>query len=172
MAHDDRIADLARQIDSATKREHLAKTADQIAVLQRRGACELHSVCASFVSSVNSRLSDAALELSPPVYTPELFRSDGPNLIQISSRGRTVHIAFQAPRAPVSTEKYAIPYVLEGEIRAFNQRMLERFEVLNQLLFYCLEDDNASWRFFDWRTKRTGLFGGELLLSLMQTLFT
>jgi hypothetical protein len=171
MAQNDRIADLARQIDVARKREHLAKTADQIAALQRQGACALHSICASFVKSVNSRLSDAALDLSPSAYTPEMFRGSGVNLVQISSGGREVHIAFQAAQNKVSTEKFLIPYVLEGEVRAFNQQMLDRFEVRSQLLFFCLEEDGTSWRFFDWRTRHTGLFGEELLLSLMESLF-
>ncbi len=171
MAQDDRIAGLARQIDAARKREHLAKTADQIAALQRQGACELHSICASFVKSINSKLSDAALNLSPSAYTREMFRGSGVNLIQIGSGGREVHIAFQAAREPVSVEKFLIPYVLEGEVRAFNQKMLDRFEIHSQLLFFCLEEDRASWRFFDWRTRHTGLFDEELLLNIMESLF-
>ena len=171
MAQDDRIAGLARLIDAARKSEQLTQSAEQIATLRRRGACELHSICSSFVSSVNSRLSDAVLDLSPPAYAPETFRDSGVNLIQVESRGRVVQVAFQAPRELVSTEKYLIPYVLEGEVRAFNQEMLERFEIRSRLLFYCLEEDNARWRFFDWRTRHTGLFGAELLLSLMEGLF-
>jgi hypothetical protein len=31
--------------------------------------------------------------------------------------------------------------------------------------------DRASWRFFDWRTRHTGLFGEELLLNLPEGLF-
>jgi hypothetical protein len=170
MPQDDPIAGLARQIDTARKRE-IAKTAGQTLEFQRHGACELHSICARFASSVNSRLSDAALSLSPPVYTGEMFRDSGVNLFQIGAGGREIQIVFQATRDRVSTEKYLIPYVLEGEVRAFNQKMLERFEIRNQLLFFCLEDGNASWRFFDWRTRHTGPFGEDLLLTLMQGLF-
>jgi hypothetical protein len=172
MVDNDRIAGLARQIDAARKREHLARSADQFAALQRQGACELHSICASFVKSVNSRLSaDAALELSPLSYNSEMFRSSGVNLVQISSGGREVHIAFQTPREMLSTEKFLIPYVLEGEVRAFNQEMLDRFEIRSQMLFYCLEENRASWRFFDWRTRHTGVFGEEFLLGVMESLF-
>jgi hypothetical protein len=163
MAQKDRIAGLARQIDAARKRDYLARTAGEIAALQQQGACELHSLCAAFVKSINSRLpDDVVLELSPSTYTGEMFRSTGVNLIQIGTGGREIHVAFQAAGEQVSTEKFLIPYVLEGEVRAFNQKMLERFEIRSQLLFYCLEDDGASWRFFDWRTRHTGLFGEEL----------
>jgi len=172
MVDNDRIAGLARQIDAARKRERLAASADQFAALQRQGASELHSICASFVKSVNSRLpAEAALELSPPSHNSEAFRSAGVNLIQIGSGGREVHIAFQAPREALSTEKFLIPYVLEGEVRAFNQQMLDRFEIRSQMLFYCLEENRACWRFFDWRTRHTGLFGEEFLLGVMESLF-
>jgi hypothetical protein len=171
MGQDDRIAGLVRQIEAAKKRERVAMTAGQLTALQRQGASELHSLCARFVESVNRRLSGGLLELSPPVYEPGMFQPSGVNLFQVGSDGREIHVAFQAARDLVSTEKFLIPYVLEGEVRAFNQQMLDRFEVRSRLLFYCLEEDRAVWRFFDWRTRHTGLFGAELLLSLMESLF-
>ncbi len=167
----DRLSALARQIDTARKSEHRAKSAEEIAALRRHGACELHAICASFVSSVNSRLSDDALTLSPATYAPEAFQTSGVNLIQMGSRGREIHISFQTPRELISTEKYLIPYVLDGEVRAFNQRMLERLDIRSQLLFFCLEEDKTLWRFFDWRTRHTGAFGSDLLLTLMEKLF-
>jgi hypothetical protein len=171
MPQDDLIARLARQIDAAKKNEHFSVDADHVAALRRRGACELHSICAEFVSSVNNRLSRAALDLSPPVYAAEMFREPGVNLIRIGSQGREMQIMFEAAPQLVSTAKFLIPYVLEGEVRAYNQRMLERFEIKSQALFFCLEEESAKWRFFDWRTRRTGPFGSELLVNLMGHLF-
>jgi len=171
MPQDDLIAKLASRIDAAKKAEHFAVDTDYVNVLRRRGACELHSICAGFVSSVNDKLSQATLDLSPSVYAAEMFRESGANLIRIGSQGREMQITFGAPRQLVSTEKFLIPYVLEGELRTFNQRMLERFEIRSQPLFFCLENDNAGWRFFDWRTRRTGPVDGELLVDLMGRLF-
>ena len=171
MPQDDLIARLARQIDAAKKAERLSVDADEVAALRRRGACELHSICAEFVSSVNSRLSHAALDLSPPAYTLDMFQEFGVNIFRIGSQGREMQITFQAAPKLVSTEKFLIPYVLEGEVRTYNQRMLERFEIRSQALFFCLEEDNVRWRFFDWRTSRTGPVGPELLVTLMGRLF-
>jgi hypothetical protein len=39
----------------------------------------------------------------------------GENLIQIGSQGREMQIAFEATSKLVSTEKFLVPYVLEGE---------------------------------------------------------
>lgn len=171
MSEEDPIARLARQIDAAKKAEHFLVNADAVAALRRRGACELHSICSEFISSVNTQLSQAALDLSPPEYTTEMFREPGVNLFQIGSQGREMQITFEATQQLVSTEKFLIPHVLEGEVRTYNQKMLERFEIRTLLVFFCIEEDSAVWRFFDWRTRRTGLVGRELLVSLMEQLF-
>ena len=167
----DAVARLAKQIDSATRSEKLALNAEAVASLRQQGAAELHRICAEFVSSVNSRLSEAKLELSPTAYGPGLFRESGANLVQISSHGRQMQILFQAGPELVSTHKFLIPYVLEGEVRTYNQKMLERLEIRYMMLFYCVEADEASWRYYDWRTARTGAVDSAMLASLMEPLF-
>jgi|SRR5208283_5978918 len=171
MAQDDAIIRLARQIDAARKAERFLVNADEVASLRRHGAGELHRICAEFVSSVNSKLAEATLDLSPATYAPEFFREPGMNLIQISSQGREMQITFEATSQLVSAEKFLVPYVLEGEVRTYNQRMLERFEIRSLLLFFCVEEGTAGWRFFDWRTRHTGPVDRELLVSLMEPLF-
>ena len=167
----DAIARLAKQIDSTTRSEKLAVSGAAVASLRRQGAAELHRICAEFVSSVNSRLSEAALELVPAAYTPELFRESGANVLQISSQGRQMQFTFQAGPELVSTQKFLIPYVLEGEVRTYNQKMLERLEIRYMMMFFCVEGNDASWRYYDWRTAHTGAVGFELLASLMEPLF-
>ena len=171
MAQDDAIVRLARQIDAARTAERFLVNATEVANLRRRGACELHRICADFVSSVNTTLSEAALDLSPTTFPPEMFRESGVNLIQISSQGREIQFAFEAPSQMVSTEKFLVPHIREGEVRTYNQAMLERFEIRSQLLFFCVQEDTAGWRFFDWRTRHTGPVTPELLAVLMEPLF-
>ena len=171
MPQDDAIARLARQIDATHRAERFLVRADEITDLRRRGATELHRLCAEFVSSVNGRLSEVALDLSPSTYSPDAFRESGANLIQIGSQGRQMQVLFEASPKSVSTEKFAIPYVLEGEVRTYNQRMLERFDVRTLLIFFCVEEEATNWRFFDWRTGSTGIVDGKLLASLMEPLF-
>jgi hypothetical protein len=172
MAQDDSIFRLARQIDTAKKNEHLHLNAQDAALLRRRGASELHAICADFASTVNSRLSEALIELTPPEYRVEMFRDTGPNLMQVGSEGRQIQLAFQSTPQLVSTEKFLTPYTLEGEIRSYNQRMLERFEIRTLALYYCLEQERPRWRFYEWRTRHTGTMGRELLVSIMESLFT
>jgi hypothetical protein len=171
MPQDDAIVRLARQIDAAKKAEQHLVSPDAVAAVRREGALELYHICAEFVSAVNSRLSGAILDLSPGAYSQEQFREQGPNLFQIGSQGREMQIAYQAPRELVSTEKYPVPYVLEGEVRAYNQRMLERFEIQSRAIFLCVERESTTWRYYDWRTLKTGPVGRDLLATLMESLF-
>jgi hypothetical protein len=122
MPQDDAIVRLARQIDAARKAERFLVNADEVASLRRHGACELHRTCADFVSSVNSNLSEATLDLAPEIYEPESFREPGESLIQIGSQGRQMQIAFEAPSELVSSEKFLVPYVLKGEVRTHPPR--------------------------------------------------
>ena len=165
------MARLARQIDAARRTEYDSISLDDIAELRRQGAADLHAICADFVARLNSRLSQAALELAPPVFNTEEFRDSGPNLFQISSQGRQMQLTFVGVPDRVSTDKFLVPYMLEGEIRTYNQRMLERFEVRTLSIFYCIEDARVSWRFYDWRTLRTGPVNRDLLASEMERLF-
>jgi hypothetical protein len=100
-----------------------------------------------------------------------MFRESGANLIQVSSQGREMQIVFQATPQRFSTEKFLVPYVLEGEVRTYNQKMLEHFEIRSYLLFFCLDENVAGWRFFDWRGGRTAAVDRDLLASLMERLF-
>ncbi len=171
MAQDDAINRLARQIDAARKAERLSVSAEEIVNLRRHGACELHRICTEFVGSVNSKLTGAELDLSPATFSPLAFREAGVNLIQIGSQGREMQIAFEATSEPFSTQKFLVPYIMEGEIRIYNQSMLDRFEIRSLLLFFCVAEVTAGWRFFDWRTRHTGPVDRELLVSLMGSLF-
>jgi len=171
MPQDDAIARLARQIDATERAERLLANVERIASLRGQGACELHRICADLVTAVNSSLSAARLELTPLDYSAEMFRERRPNLMQISSQGRQLQILFESPADLSSTEKFLIPYVLEGELRTYNQQMLERFDVRSLMIFYCVENEKASWRHFDWRTRSTGLLSVDVLANLIGPLF-
>jgi hypothetical protein len=170
MADDDPIAKLARQIDAAHRAERFLAGGEGIANLRIQGACELHRICADFTLSLNTKLSESLVELSPPTYSPAAFRGTGTNLIQIASQGRQIQIAFETPKKTVATEKFPAPYILEGEVRTYNQEMLERFEIRTRMLFFCIERETGVWRFFDWRTRSTGLFDRGVLARLMAPL--
>ena len=103
-------------------------------------------------------------------FSPDAFQEDGKNLFQINVQGRILQVEFEAAPELISTEDLRIPYTLQGVVRAFNQELLDRSLIEEQLLFYTLEKDKKMWRFFDARTYRSGPFDQEYLISLMEQL--
>jgi hypothetical protein len=82
--------------------------------------------------------------------------------------GRIIQIAFESTPEKFSNRKFLIPYMLEGEARAYNQEMLERTQVRSQALFYCFEESRTVWRYYEWVNGRSGEFGREQLVSLLE----
>lgn len=166
-----RLKRLAESIDALADRDRdLLSHAREMASLRRRAAAELHSICAGFVLAVNRLLSRGEMTLDPPVFPEEAFHEDGIHLLQINSRGRILQIEFAATPELVSTEEFRIPYTIQGSVRAFNQQLLEKDLIEEQLVFYTLEKHKNMWRFFDARTYRSGPFDQDYLVSLMEQL--
>jgi hypothetical protein len=169
MAQEDRIARLARQIGEEVRKEHhLLLTDGEVLELRQRGAEALFAICADFAATVNRHLAPPVLELAPPDYSPEMFRNSGTNLFQLNAHGRIVQLAFESTRDRFSTEKFLIPYILEGEVRAYNQEMLERTQVRSLALFFCMEENRNGWRYYEWANGRTGVFDRDQLVGLME----
>ena len=170
-ARDARFKRLARSIDAlAEKDESFLRHASEIATLRRTAAVGLHSICFGFVDTVNRLLSRSEMVLDPPEFSPDAFQEDAKNLFQINVQGRILQVEFEAAPELISTEDLRIPYTLHGVVRAFNQELMDRSLIEEQLLFYTLEKDKKMWRFFDTRTYHSGPFDQEYLMSLMEQL--
>jgi hypothetical protein len=162
---------LAQSIDVlAEKDENFLRHAREIAALRRTAAAGLHAICSGFVKSLNRLLSRCELVLDPPEFPPEAFQEEGKNLFQINVQGRILQVEFEVSPELISTEDLRIPYTLQGAVRAFNQGLLDRSLIEEQLLFYTLEKEKKMWRFFDSRTYHSGPFDQEYLISLMEQL--
>jgi hypothetical protein len=164
-----RLKKLAGAIEAlAEKDSALVQKTQEIALLRRQAAVELHSICGHFVSQINQHLSSTQVQFDPPDYSHESFRDGGVNLLQINVRGRILQIEFASTLEMISTENFRVPHILEGSIRCFNQDFLEHAEIEEQFIFYCLERKQKLWRFFDARTYRSGPFDQPYLISLME----
>ena len=168
---DTRLKRLAHRVDAlAEKDESFLRHAREIAALRKAAAAELFAICSGFVSSLNRLLTRCEMVLDPPEFSGEAFQEDTKNLIQINFQGRILQVEFEAAPELVSTEDFRIPYTLQGVTRAFNQELLDRSLIEEQLLFYTLAKEKKMWRFFDARTYRSGPFDQEYLISLMEQL--
>jgi hypothetical protein len=170
-AREARLKRLAGNIDAlAQKDEGFLRRTREIAALRQAAAADLYAICADFVASVNRLLARTAVELDPPGYGPNSFQEDLVNLMQINVRGRILQISFSSTPELVSSEDFRVPYTLEGTVRAFNQELLDKDIIEEQLIFYTLENHKKMWRFFDARTYRSGPFDQEYLIGLMEQL--
>jgi hypothetical protein len=164
-----RLKRLAKNIEAlAEKDERILRHARDVALMRKAAATELWSICSELVNSVNRLLPRAQVVLDPAKFTDETFREDAINLIQINVRGRILQVEYEATPELISTENFRIPYTIEGSIRAFNQELLDKEQIEEQLIFYTVERQRTIWRFFDGRTYRSGLLGQEYLVSLME----
>jgi hypothetical protein len=162
---------LARNLDRlADKDAQSLARAHDIASLRRSAASELFRICSGFASELNRLLTRGELVLDPPDFEDGSFHEETANLIQMNIRGRVVQVQFQATPELVSTEDFRVPYTLQGSARAFNQDLLDRDLIEEQLIFYTLERPRYLWRYFDPRTYRSGEFDRGFLISLMERL--
>jgi hypothetical protein len=167
----DRLRKLARSLDALARKDEVRiRRADEIGSLRCQAALELHGICGDFVRDLNQLLSQIELEFQPEDYGPESFQDEGINLFQINARGRILQIKFEATAELISTEDFRVPYILAGAVRCFNQQLLEKDLIEEQLLFYTIEKPRQLWRFFDARTYRSGPFDADYLTGLMEQL--
>jgi hypothetical protein len=166
---DSRLKRLAGRIEAlADKDERSLRMGLEIAQVRRAAALEIHAVCAAFAEALNRLLTDRAVVIDPSEVREEGFGELNPRLIQINVRGRIMQVEFHEPDGLLSTEEFRIPYALAGSVRAFNQELLDKDIIEEQLLFYTVEKHRRMWRFFDPRTYRSGPFDEGYLISLME----
>lgn len=168
---DPRLKRLAQKLDELPAKDELRmRAAREIEVRQRQGAIEMHDLCAALVRDLNSVMVHMNIELMPPAYNPDTIHSPSGTLFQINATGRIVQIAILPPDVTLCTDHFRIPYLLRGAIRWFNQESLERQEIQESLVFYCVERGEYSWRYVDSRSRKSGMVDPAFLMEAMEQL--
>jgi hypothetical protein len=168
---DARFKKLAASIEALAQKDELAEAhAREIADMRDAAAAEIYSICAEFVSGLNRLLPCPEVIIDPADTGPVRLQERSHCLIQISVRGRILQIEYDHTPELVSTEEFRVPYTLAGSVRAFNQELLEKDLIEEQLIFFTLEKHRRMWRFFDPRTYRSGPLDRDYLISLMEQL--
>jgi hypothetical protein len=170
-ARDTRLKRLAESIDALVEKDANAlERVREVRALRRAAAAELYGICSNFVASINQLVSSGEVVLDPPEYAEGAFHEESANMIQMNIRGRILQVEFEATLELLSTEDFRIPYTLQGVVRTFNQELLDKDIIEEQLIFYTCEKHKKMWRFFDARTYRSGPFDEEYLIGLMEQL--
>jgi len=169
-AIEERLKKLAAGIEAMAEKDALAEEhARAIAATRIAAAAELYGICVEFVASLNRLLARQEVIIDPPENT---FHSHDfeHSLIQINVRGRILQIEYAPTSDLISTEEFRVPYTLAGSVRAFNQELLDKDLIEEQLIFFTFEKHGWMWRFFDPRTYRSGPLDREYLICVMEQL--
>lgn len=167
-AAEQRLQKLARKLDAipAQDAERIA-LAQEIERKQHAAAAELHQMCAAFVASLNDVLSEMTVDFTPAEYSSAYLDTPNGSLFQINASGRIIQISLACKETTVSTEHFRVPYILEGRIRSFNQDLLDRQEIYEYQIFYCVDKAEDSWRYFDSRTRTSGRISTDFLIDTL-----
>jgi hypothetical protein len=158
----DRLKRLAKSLDALARKDETGiRRALEIGSLRRQAALQLHGICGDFVRDLNQLLAEIVLDFQPEQYGPDNFQD---------AQGRILQIKFEATPELVSTEDFRVPYILAGAVRCFNQELLDKDLIEEQLLFYTIEKSRHLWRFFDARTYHSGPFDRDYLTTLLEHL--
>jgi hypothetical protein len=162
---------LAASIEALAEKDELAEKRERdIAAMRAAAAAELYAICSEFVSGLNRLLAVPEVILDPPESEAISQRERAHRLIQINVRGRILQIEYEPTAELISTEDFRVPYTLAGSVRAFNQELLDKDLIEEQLIYFTVEKHRRMWRFFDPRTYRSGPLDREYLVSLMEQL--
>jgi len=168
---DGRMTRLAARIEAlAAKDDEGQRMSREIGEIRASAAAEIYAICANFVEELNRILPRPEVMIDPPEFGKKHFTDFESSLIQINIRGRILQIEFGASETLISTEEFRIPYTLAGSVRAFNQELLEKDLIEEQLIFYTIEKHRRMWRYFDARTYRSGPIDQPYLISVIEEL--
>ena len=166
---DERFQKLARRIEELRRKDESAQEhRRQIGQRRTEAVQHLWHVCSSFASHLNSYVEHDQLQLSPPK-PPGDFPEDNQLQLLMNVRGRILLLDIGAPADLVANDNFKKPYILEGEVRFFNQELLEEERVEEHGIFFCPgEGSQGAWMYWNGRTYKSGYVDENYLASLLE----
>lgn len=170
-SHEERLRRLARHLEKLAEKDRERIQADEeFLALRQGGAAELHQLLAEFVAEVNALVAEVKLDLSPVRWPAGSLNYNEPNIFQINVSGRVIQVAFQVTDKLRERVEIRTDYTLAGSVRWFNQELLEREEVREDRLYYCVGRSERGWRYVDSRSQKIGILDSGYLAGLLEQL--
>jgi hypothetical protein len=175
---DDRIRRLARKIEDLRRKDESAAARRREIHRQRlEAARQLHNVCRVFVDKINELIKEDQMGLVPTEFTGDAG-DDCRLQYMLNVRGRVLLIDLEPPPSLVSTELFRKPYIMQGEVRFFNQELLDDSRVEEHGLFFCPGEGtkdasghrSGAWLFWNGRSYKSGAVDDTYLAELMDQL--
>ena len=166
---DERFQKLARRIEELRRKDEATlERRKQISKRRREAIQRLWEVCGSFAAHLNSYIEQDPLQLSPSE-PPNDFPEDNQLQLLMNVRGRILLLDIRAPANLVSSDNFKKPYILEGEVRFFNQELLEDERVEEHEIFFCPgEGPDGTWMYWNGRSYKSGPVDENYLASVLE----
>jgi len=168
-AREARIRKLAHRIEELRLKDvEVQQLRQQILEARRKAVQRLWETCRSFASQLNAFAAEDKLDLSPSE-PPADCRDEQPIELMLNVRGRVLLVALRAPANLISSDNFRKAYILEGDVRFFNQELLESDRVEEHSVFFCPgEGQDGDWLFWNVRTYKSGLVDEDYFASLLE----
>ena len=167
-ARDDRFQKLSRRIEELRRKDEAAQERrSQICKRRAEAIHQLWHICSGFARHLNSYIEHDPLHLSPSD-PPGDFPENSQLQLLMNVRRRILLLDIGAPAALVGNDNFKKPYILEGEVRLFNQELLEEERVEEHGIFFCPgEGSQGAWMYWNGRTYKSGHVDETYLASLL-----
>lgn len=166
---DERYRRLAQRIEELRRKDETAhQHRDRIRRQRIEGVRRLWETCRGFADRLNKFIQEDHLELSP-IEPPGEVSDDSQLQLLLNVRGRVLLLDIRTPNSLVASDNFKKPYILEGEVRFFNQESLEDDRVEEHGVFFCPDEDRGgAWYYWNGRTYKSGRVDEEYLAGLLE----
>ncbi len=166
---DERFQRLASRIEELRRKdEQQQQFRRRIIEGRNNGVRRLWEICGNFANTLNSFAKEDRLDMTP-AEPPEVINEDEQIQLMLNVRGRILLLDLAVPNNLLGKENFKKPYILEGDVRFFNQELLENEQVEEHNIFFCPDEGrDGAWMYWNGRTYKSGVVDEDYLAGLLE----
>lgn len=164
-----RFRKLAQRIEKVRRDDEAdVRQRAEIALKRKQALVILWEICRNFAGQLNRYIEQDRLDLAPPE-PPCDISEDTPLQLLLNLRGRVLLLDVRVPSNLISADNFRKPYILEGEVRFFNQKLLEEERIEEHSIFFCHEEGpHGAWLYWNSRSYSSGRLDENYLADLLE----
>jgi len=168
-SREQRFRKLARRIEEVRRNDEAdARRRSEIAEKRMQALLMLWEVCRNFADHLNRHIGQERVDLAPSDPPVDISEDSSVQLL-LNLRGRVLLLDIRTPSDLVSSDNFRKPYILEGEVRFFNQKLLDEERVEEHAVFFCHEEGpRGAWLYWNSRSYTSGRLDEDYLAGLLE----
>jgi len=168
-SREERFGKLARRVEEVRRNDEAdARRRSEIAEKRVQALLMLWEICRNFADHLNRHIEQEQVILAPPDPPADINEDNSAQLL-LSLHGRVLLLDIRIPSDLVSSDNFRKPYILEGEVRFFNQKLLDEERVEEHAVFFCHEEGpGGAWLYWNSRSYTSGRLDEDYLAGLLE----